>query len=580
MPKSSNWVNPDRHFYKSLLNTNDILHLLTKKLNFTPKPLGKSIFFLCPFHTDKNPSLSFEPQKKIFTCFSCGFKASDIFDFWTQYKQISFEAALEEISQLGFSEKITPFLLQKKKEQEQEEKDKPFQLLSLISDIYQHNLFTSAGKEVLDYLTRRQVDYSLISRFSLGCSINNWQITNLLFQFEPAAKNLLLTNLVWVNENNQVSDFFSARQLIIPLTDSEEKIVAFAARKIESIQEKPLSKYKYLPSYQYYHKSSLLYNYLAAKRSRATECYVVEGFFDVISLTKSGIENCVALLGTNLSPEQTKLLSDLKKRIVLFLDGDPAGKLATVNIVLQLLKKEIDCEVIKLDYRGDPDEICRQIGLKKELVQSTPLPLNINDILQKRENPYLFILYYCLEKWEIRENPQRIKEFISEISLIFSKFRTNVHHFLIDKISQLVNLKREQVEIYFIPCHFPIPHFFQIKYYLQNVVIQTLEKKIIFLCLQERFFWLLTTTKNYFFSHPITRKNWRNICHYYLVESDEKNLTNQSNLESEFSEFSNGWLKNEFLDLKKKTTYQKSLLIEPIFKKIDSIRLFTAKFRE
>ena len=71
----------DRHFYKSLLNTNDILHLLTKKLNFTPKQIGKSIFFLCPFHDDKSPSLSFELQKKIFTCFSCSFKANDIFDF-------------------------------------------------------------------------------------------------------------------------------------------------------------------------------------------------------------------------------------------------------------------------------------------------------------------------------------------------------------------------------------------------------------------------------------------------------------------------------------------------------------------
>ena len=67
--------------YKDLLNTNDILHLLTNKLNFTPKQMGKSIFFLCPFHSDKNPSLSFEPSRKIFTCFSCSFKAGDIFDF-------------------------------------------------------------------------------------------------------------------------------------------------------------------------------------------------------------------------------------------------------------------------------------------------------------------------------------------------------------------------------------------------------------------------------------------------------------------------------------------------------------------
>jgi DNA primase len=67
--------------YKDLLNTNDILHLLTNKLNLNLKQVGRSVFFLCPFHSDKNPSCSFEPNRKIFTCFTCGFKASDIFNF-------------------------------------------------------------------------------------------------------------------------------------------------------------------------------------------------------------------------------------------------------------------------------------------------------------------------------------------------------------------------------------------------------------------------------------------------------------------------------------------------------------------
>ena len=67
--------------YNNLLTTNDILHLLKQHLNLTPYQKGRNIFFLCPFHADKSPSLSLEPTRKIFTCFSCGFKASDIFDF-------------------------------------------------------------------------------------------------------------------------------------------------------------------------------------------------------------------------------------------------------------------------------------------------------------------------------------------------------------------------------------------------------------------------------------------------------------------------------------------------------------------
>lgn len=162
--------------------------------------------------------------------------------------------------------------------------------------------------------------------------------------------------------------------------------MAFAARKIGKTPPGE-GKYKYLPSNQYYQKSSLLYNYPVVKKSRAEECYLVEGFFDVISLSKLGIENCVALLGTNLSQEQIKLLAELKKRIVLFLDSDEAGQEATVNVAVKLLLQEIDCEVVKNDYQGDPDEICRQ-----------PEKENIQNILQNRENPYSFILNHYFAK--------------------------------------------------------------------------------------------------------------------------------------------------------------------------------------
>src|SRR2546423_10415231 len=158
--------------YKDLLNTNDILHLLTKQLNLSLKQMGRSVFFLCPFHSDKNPSCSFEPNRKIFTCFTCGFKVSDIFSFWAQYKKITLEEAVEEISQMGY---FPPSILQEKKKQEQKEKNKIFYLLSLITEIYQHNLLTKPGREVLNYLqTGRQLDQRTIDRFGLGSSISNW----------------------------------------------------------------------------------------------------------------------------------------------------------------------------------------------------------------------------------------------------------------------------------------------------------------------------------------------------------------------------------------------------------------------
>src|SRR5581483_2332785 len=157
--------------YKDLLNTNDILNLLTKQLNFSLKQMGRSLFFLCPFHSDKNPSCSFEPNRKIFTCFTCGFKANNIFSFWAQYKKINLEEAMEEIGQMGY---FSLSVLQEKKKQEQKDKNKVSYLLSLVNDIYQHNLLTRPGQEVLNYLyNERQIDRTIINRFGLGCSVNN-----------------------------------------------------------------------------------------------------------------------------------------------------------------------------------------------------------------------------------------------------------------------------------------------------------------------------------------------------------------------------------------------------------------------
>lgn len=258
-------------------------------------------------------------------------------------------------------------------------------MFSLVTDIYQHNLLTIPGREILTYLqVQRQLNSKLITRFSLGCSISNQQITSLLFHPENpnfATRDLLLTNLVRIGDNNQAYDYFQSKQLILPLRNEVGEIIAWASRKL--VVGTGESKYNYLPNYQSYQKSTLLYNYLTVKQSRAEECYLVEGFFDVISLTRRGIENCLALLGTSLSVAQIQLLRQLKKRIILFLDGDKAGREATINIALSLLIGEIDCEIIKHDYQTDPDEICCKANSE-----------TLANILHQKQNPYLFILDY------------------------------------------------------------------------------------------------------------------------------------------------------------------------------------------
>lgn len=493
--------------YNELLNTNDVLNLLIKHLNFAPQQKGKSIFFLCPFHEDKTPSLSFEPTRKIFKCFACHFSARNIFEFWAKYKHGNREItpaelrqALVEISKLGY---FSLAVWQEKEKAAEKTKNRINDLFSLVVDIYQHNLLTASGREILHYLrVQRQLNTKLINSFALGCSISNKQLTSLLFRLENNdfwSEDLLLTGLIQVNDRNQVYDYFSASQLILPLPNEKGEIVALAARKKEV--EAGESKYNYLPNYQNYQKSSLLYNYSVVKQNRATECYLVEGFFDVISLTRLGYENCFAILGTSCSTVQIQLLRQLKKRIILFLDGDKAGREATINIALSLLTNEIDCEVIKPSYQSDPDEICCQHD--QETVQN---------ILQARQNPYLFILDHYFHQWEIKENPQRIARFIGEIVQLFAKFKENIHRFLIEKISVWTGWSQKEIATYFAPRHLPALH---ISNYWTKIIGEK-ENKLIALCADQRKFWLITASHNYFFASKNNREYYQNIYNYYI----------------------------------------------------------------
>lgn len=328
-------------------------------------------------------------------------------------------AAKQEIKQLGYQVGSEEDLL------EQEENNQEKRLFSLVAKVYQHNLQSLTGRKAYAYLKqKRQLDDPTIQQFSLGCSINHQQLTN-LFSPREEAKYLLLVNLLRSKENNKISDFFGENQLIIPLHNDQGEIIAFAARQTIQDSLRVSSKYNYLPSHENYQKSKLLYNYFRVKQMPEDFCYLVEGFFDVISLTQKGINNCLASLGTMLSKQQISLIKKLKKKIILFLDGDPAGKQATIKIALALLACDIECEIVNHSLLLDPDEICQQ--KPEELIR----------ILQNKEDPYFYILQHFAQAWEIRENPQSVQNFIRKIAKLFKSFSSKVQEFLIEKISLL-----------------------------------------------------------------------------------------------------------------------------------------------
>jgi len=490
-------------FYKDSINSNEIIYLINKKLGINTIKKGRNFFILCPFHDEKSPSLCFDPNNKIFSCFGgqCSFGTNKNFiDLWSKFKNISIEDSIEEIGKMGY---ISLLNIKKKINKI------PFFLYSLIRDIYQHNLFVKEGKKVLNYLKeKRKIENNLIIFFSLGCTIKKNQITSLLYDKNNEYSSYLSdSKIIWTNDDF-IIDNFQEDRLIIPLKDNENnQICSFVTRTLE---EKNTEKYRYLPKNEFYKKSSIIYNYFEVKNSNCDFFYLVEGFFDVISLYKKNIKNCLAILGTILSNEQLKYLKILKKKIIVFMDGDKAGKEASVNIIIKLLRNRIDCEIISNPLENDPDEICNDSndGL-------------ILEIIKKKENPCLFLIENFLKKWKIKENPQRIGRFINEIIPIIKSFEEIVSNFMMDKISSKINMSKEKI-ISLINYWQPLS--FNMKVNCEKFLYKMIKDKeiiLICLCVKERKYWLLVNSKFFFFGKK-ERKIYRIIYNYYITTLDKE----------------------------------------------------------
>ncbi|WNE41545.1 MAG: DNA primase [Mycoplasmataceae bacterium] len=527
------------------METRTILNILTKELGIKGEDKGKSFFFICPFHNDKKPSLSFEKNEKFFNCFSCEFKAKDIFTFWSKFKKISLDETLDQLEKLGYIE-----AREKIKNEVEKEEDIIAKILELSSNIYQNNLLTEYGKESLEYLKKeRLLKDDLIEQFKIGTSINNNQLSSLFFQENNGyqIKYLAKTSLFNIVDEKYSFDFFREKQIIFPIKDKDGQVVTFASRKIEKNCE---NKYLFLPSSESKNKSSILYNYDFVKNESNDFCYLVEGFFDVISLTKVGIKNCISLLGTSISKEQIRLLKKLNKKIIIFLDGDEAGIEATIKISTILSLNDIECEIIENKKGMDPDEIC---NLKNSEIFS---------IIEKKRIPFLFIIYHYFKKLKVEEDPQKCKRFIVKISDIFHQFRRNVHSFIIKKLSIITKMNFSEVE----EIYFSNNDELKIKSLVYDDKINNFEEELIYYSCRDKSFWELLKKEKFIFSMPKNISMIEKIEEFY-----SKNLLAKN--------FENFEMKNDFLDLSifKESEDNKEKIIEKITLNIKSLKNLNEK---
>lgn len=326
----------------------DIISIVGSYIPLTQK--GKNYFCVCPFHDDHSPSMSLSTEKQIYKCFSCG-ATGNVFTFVSEFENVSFIEAVSivankcgmELSQAALKSNISQVF---KEEHE---------IMELSQKFFQNNLRTDAGKVALSYLKERGIDDDIIKEFGIGLSIDsNDSLMTLLTKKNYDLKKLVDIGLV-NSVNGKNYDMFS-RRITFPLWDKDGNIVGFSARIYRG--EKELSKYMNSRESKIFKKGETLYNYHNAKdiAKREKKIIVVEGFMDAIRIAASGIKNVVALQGTAMTQEQISLLKKLRVKVILCLDNDNAGLIATVNNGEELIKNEIETFVIRLSGQKDPDE--------------------------------------------------------------------------------------------------------------------------------------------------------------------------------------------------------------------------------
>ncbi|HNP19848.1 MAG TPA: DNA primase [Fulvivirga sp.] len=339
----------------------DIEDIVSDVVTLKRKGSGKYLWACCPFHDEKTPSFSVTPDRGIYKCFGCG-KAGDSINFVMDHDGLNYVEAIRHLATRYGIEIIEDEQTDSQLE-EQNERDSLYIILNYAKDYFQDQLLNSdEGKSIGgSYFSERGFTKQTIEKFELGYSVDAWD--GFLKEALANAYNediLEKAGLIVRKEGDKKYDRFRGR-VIFPIHNVTGKVVAFGARTLKK-DDKP--KYLNSPESDVYHKGKILYGLYQAKNAIRQEdnCFLVEGYTDVISLHQSDVENVVSSSGTSLTEEQIKQISRFSQNITVLFDGDAAGIRASLRGIDMILEAGMNVRVVVFPEGDDPDSYSRKLG--------------------------------------------------------------------------------------------------------------------------------------------------------------------------------------------------------------------------
>lgn len=326
------------------------------------KRRGNSLIGLCPFHNEKTPSFHVSVGKGIYKCFGCG-KGGDAVHFIMEHEKYSYPEALRYLA-----EKYHIEVDEVEASPEQQEADTHRESLYVLSGraarFFQETMWnTEEGRTIgLGYFRERGFRDDIVKKFGLGFSPESWDgftRTALDEGFKEAY--LEETGLAIRNDKGRLYDRFRGR-VMFPIHNFTGKVIGFGGRTLKT--EKTVPKYVNSPESEIYHKSNVLYGLFFARKAikEQDNCYLVEGYADVLSVQQAGIENVVASSGTSLTTEQIRLIGRFTKNVTILYDGDSAGIKASLRGLDMILEEGLNVRVVLFPDGHDPDSYVHTLG--------------------------------------------------------------------------------------------------------------------------------------------------------------------------------------------------------------------------
>ncbi|HAZ90673.1 MAG TPA: DNA primase [Eubacterium sp.] len=339
-----------------LLAHADIVDVVQKYVSL--KPQGSDYKGICPFHSDKNPSMSVSRRLQIFNCFACQTGGNAI-TFIKNYENIKYPEAIERLADMVGYKLPKP----QYSAEEKEKIDSGKKLKAVNTDaatFYFKLLHSDAGKPGLDYFTSRGLSMQTIKDFGLGFAPDSYDALYKWLKNKGYGDDILSKSGLFIYNERGVIDKFRNR-VMFPIIDNEKKVIAFGGR----IMGKGEPKYLNSPETDIFHKSNVLYGMNIARRTRAKYMIICEGYMDVIALHQAGFDMAVAALGTAFTTSHAKMLKSKCDTVYMTFDSDGAGVKAALRAIPILKAQNLNVQSIDLRPYKDPDEFIKALGNEK-----------------------------------------------------------------------------------------------------------------------------------------------------------------------------------------------------------------------